>query len=86
MDRHVKNFIHKAFNFDVIVEYDFRKLYGFTFAFKSEFIGMKDHLTSASITPVGIIYEENGEFYMAPLYDDIEIEEVIKSYVEKEII
>ena len=86
MDRHVKNFIHKAFNFDVIVEYDFRKLYGFTFAFKSEFISMKDHLSSASITPVGIIYEENGEFYLAPLYDDIEIEEVIKSYVEKEII
>ena len=86
MDRHVKNFIHKAFNFDVIVEYDFRKLYGFTFAFKSEFIRMRNQLTSASITPVGIIYEENGEFYLAPLYDDIEIEEVIKSYVEKEII
>lgn len=86
MDKNIKNFIHDALNFNVIVEYDFRKLYGFTFAFKSEFIGMKDHLTSASITPVGIIYEENGEFYLAPLYDDIEIEEVIKSYVEKEII
>ena len=86
MDKNIKNFIHDAFNFDVIVEYDFRKLYGFTFAFKSEFIRMRNQLTSASITPVGIIYEENGEFYMAPLYDDIEIEEVIKSYVEKEII
>lgn len=86
MDKNIKNFIHDALNFDVIVEYDFQKLYGFTFAFKSEFISMKDHLTSASITPVGIIYEENGEFYLAPLYDDIEIEEVIKSYVEKEII
>ena len=86
MDKNIKNFIHDALNFDVIVEYDFRKLYGFTFAFKSEFIRMRNQLTSASITPVGIIYEENGEFYMAPLYDDIEIEEVIKSYVEKEII
>ena len=86
MDKNIKNFIHKAFNFDVIVEYNFRRLYGFTFAFKSEFIRMRNQLTSASITPVGIIYEENGEFYMAPLYDDIEIEEVIKSYVEKEII
>ena len=86
MDKNIKNFIHDAFNFDVIVEYDFRKLYGFTFAFKSEFIRMRNQLTSASITPFGIIYEENGEFYLAPLYDDIEIEEVIKSYVEKEII
>ena len=86
MDKNIKNFIHDALNFDVIVEYNFRRLYGFTFAFKSEFIRMRNQLTSASITPVGIIYEENGEFYMAPLYDDIEIEEVIKSYVEKEII
>ena len=86
MDKNIKNFIHDAFNFDVIVEYNFRRLYGFTFAFKSEFIRMRNQLTSASITPVGIIYEENGEFYLAPLYDDIEIEEVIKSYVEKEII
>ena len=86
MDKNIKNFHQDALNFDVIVEYDFRKLYGFTFAFKSEFIRMRNQLTSASITPVGIIYEENGEFYMAPLYDDIEIEEVIKSYVEKEII
>ena len=86
MDKNIKNFIHDALNFDVIVEYNFRRLYGFTFAFKSEFIRMRNQLTSASITPVGIIYEENGEFYLAPLYDDIEIEEVIKSYVEKEII
>ena len=86
MDKNIKNFVHDALNFKVTVEYDFRKLYGFTFAFKSEFIRMRNQLTSASITPVGIIYEENDEFYLAPLYDDIEIDEVIKSYVEKEII
>ena len=86
MDRHIKKLIHKALDFDEIVEYSFRKLYGFTFAFKSEYIIRNDNLTSASITPVGIIYEENGEFYLAPLYDDIEIEEVIKNFVEQEII
>lgn len=86
MDKNIKKLMHKAWDFDDIVEYTFRSMYGFTFAFKSEFIVMKDRLTSASIEPVGIIYEENGEFYLAPLYDDVEIEEVIKSYVEKVII
>ena len=86
MDKNIKKLVHRTFDFDEIVEYDFRKMYGFTFALKSEFISMNDHLTSASITPVGIIYEENGEYYLAPLYDDVEIEEVIKNYVEKEII
>ena len=86
MDKNIKKLVHMTFDFDEIVEYDFRKLYGFTFAFKSEFVRLNDHLTSASITPVGIIYEENGKYYLAPLYDDVEIEEVIKNYVEKEII
>lgn len=86
MDKNIKKLVHKTFDFDETVEYDFRKLYGLTFAFKSELVRIKDHLTSASVTPVGIIYEENGEFYLAPLYDDVEIEEVVKNYVEKEII
>lgn len=86
MDKNIKKLVHRTFDFDEIVEYDFRKLYGFTFAFKRELVSIRDNLTSASITPVGIIYEENGEFYLAPLYDDVEIEEVIKHYVEKEII
>ena len=86
MDKKIKNLINRTFNFNETVKYDFRKLYGFTFAFKSEFVSRNNRLTSASITPVGIIYEENGEFYLAPLYDNIEIDEVIRNYVEKEII
>lgn len=86
MDKKIKKYIYKALDTDEIVEYHFRRMYGFTFAFKSEFIIVRGNLTSASITPVGIIYEEKGEYYLAPLYGDVEIDEVIREYVEKEII
>ncbi|MDO5831391.1 MAG: hypothetical protein Q4Q14_01005 [Methanobrevibacter sp.] len=86
MDKNIKKVIQTAFDFNEIVEYSFRKLHGFTFAFKSEFVFRKGNITSASITPVGIIYEENDEFYLAPLYDDVEIDEIIRNYVEEEII
>ena len=86
MDKKIKEYVHKAFDIDEIVEYSFRKLHGFTFAFKSEFVIIRGNLTSASITPVGIIYEENSEFYLAPLYGDVEIDEVIRTYVEEGII
>ena len=82
MDKKIKEYIHKAFDIDEIVEYSFRKMCGLTFAFKSEFVIIRGNLTSASITPVGIIYEENGEFYFAPLHEAVKIDEVIEEYVK----
>ena len=43
---------------------------------------MKDSLTSAEIKPVGIFYEENGEFYLAPLDETINIEQIVEEYVK----
>ena len=85
MDERVKSFVFNALNIEEIKRYEFRTICGFTFAFKKEEIRINNHLSSAEILPVGIIYEENSEFYFAPLHDGVEIDEVIKSFVEKVI-
>ncbi len=82
MDEHIKSIAEMLFDIDEITEYIFHEICGLTFVFKSEMLLMKSRISSASIIPVGIIYEENGEYYLAPLYDTINIDEIIKSYVE----
>ena len=44
---------------------------------------IKGRISSASIAPVGIIYEENGQYYLAPLDEAVNINETVKEYVEK---
>lgn len=78
----IKEFIEDTFGVKKIKEYDFRQICGFTFVFESDIICIKEKVSSASINPVGIIYEENGEFYFTPLHETVEIEEVIKAYVK----
>ena len=78
----VKNVICKTLGFEKIDRYHFKRLYGFTFVFKSQLISIRDNLASAEISPIGIIYEENGEYYFAPLHHTDEISEIIKEYVE----
>lgn len=86
MKDEIIDFLSGELDMEGNVEFEFRELYGFTFVFQKWFLSYEENYSSAEIKPVGIIYEENGEFYLAPLYEDVEIEEVIKSYVEKEII
>ena len=61
---------------------EFKKLYGFTFVFKKRIIKFRNEAISAEIKPLGIIYDENGEYYFAPLYRRANINQVVKEYVE----
>ena len=61
---------------------EFRQLYGFTFVFKTDIVNINENITSAEIKNIGIIYEENDEYYFAPLYDVEDIDEIIREYVK----
>ena len=61
---------------------EFRQIYGFTFVFLTTFNSVMGKVSSAEITPVGIIYDENGEYYFAPLKDNIKAEKVVEEFVE----
>lgn len=85
MDDFIKDFMDELFDMEMISKYDFRETCGFTFVFRSEFIHIRENITSASIAPVAIIYEEKGEYFLAPLDEAIDKNEIIKEYVEKHI-
>ena len=85
MDNPMKNFIYDALNIKKTKNYEFRTIYGFTFVFKKEEMRINNNLSSAEILPIGIIYDENGEYYFAPLHETDEIHEIVKSFVEKVI-
>ena len=63
-------------------EYIFKKIHGFTFVFKEEILAIKNQIASGEIKPIGIIYEENGEYYFAPLDEVDDIKPIIKIFVE----
>lgn len=85
MDKFIEELIEDIFEIKIDKEYHFRKLCGFTFAFKEEVAFIKNKISSADLRPVGIIYEENGEYWLAPLYDAIEIDEVVHEFVRKNL-
>ena len=82
MDEFIKDFIEEAFDIETINKYEFRTVCGFTFVFESEITTMHNHIPSASIRPVAIIYEENDQYYLAPLDEPIKINEIVKDFVE----
>lgn len=85
MDKDVEEFIEDLLDIKKIGRYGFREIYGFTFVFKEEIFLINDHRSSAEIRPIGIIYEENGEYYLAPIDVVDEIEEVIKEFVKQQL-
>ena len=85
MDKEIRKFIEDIFEIKTIYEYQFREVYGFTFVFKKEICLINDKITSAEIKPIGIIYEENGEYYLAPIDVVYEIEEVVKEFVKQQL-
>ena len=85
MDKFMEDLIEDLFEIKIEKEYHFRKLYGLTFAFKQEIAYLNNKISSADIRPVGIIYEENDQYCLAPLYDAIEIEEVVREFVWKNL-
>ena len=82
MDSDIRKFVHDALDIEVTSEYEFRKLYGFTFVFRTDMIAINDRISSAEIAPIGIIYDENGEYYYAPLDVTDEIDKIVKKFVE----
>lgn len=74
-------------NFIETSEIEFKKLYGFTFVFEKNTVTINDNIASAEIKPVGIIYEENDEYYFAPLDAvnniNVIVEEFAKKYMSK---
>lgn len=81
----MKDEIFETFQINETTTYEFREICGFTFAFTTRMLTMRGRLTSAEIRPVGIFYEKNGEFYLAPLYETINIEEVVKEFVMQQL-
>ena len=67
MENEIRNFINDIFDIDQKTEYYFHELHGFTFVIKEEFSMIHGQVSSAQLEPIGIIYEENDEFYFAPL-------------------
>ena len=85
MDRYIEKFIEDIFDIRTDKEYHFKEVYGLTFAFSEKIVHINDKISSAELRPVGIIYEENSQYYLAPLYDAIEIEEVVREFVRKNL-
>ena len=63
-------------------EFKFKDLYGFTFVFEENILRINEKISSAELKPVGIIYEENGEYYFAPLHKRTDIKAIVKEYVK----
>lgn len=70
-------------NFIETSEIEFKKLYGFTFVFEKNTVTINDNIASAEIKPVGIIYEENDEYYFAPLDAVNNINVIVEKFAKK---
>lgn len=71
------------FNIKMDTSYEFKELYGLTFVFRRMTFIFKPPASSAEIRPAGIIYEENDQYYFAPLDETVDIEEIVKEFVKK---
>lgn len=82
MNDDVFNDILKSFELTQDTTLEFKEVYGFTFVFKKKVISFRGSVSSAEIKPLGIIYNESGEYYFAPLYRTVNINQVVKEYTE----
>lgn len=63
-------------------EFKFKNVNGLTFVFEENILEVNEKISSAELKPLGIIYEENDEFYLAPLDEVTDIKAIIKKFVE----
>lgn len=82
MSDDILNYLEDLFEFKYDTGFEFKEIYGFTFVFKRKILLFKDRVSSAEIAPAGIIYEENGQYYFAPLDKVTDIEEIVEEYVK----
>lgn len=76
-------FIENILKINNEIRYEFREIYGFTFVFETSITSLRDKISSAEIKPVGIIYDENDEYYLAPIDEDIQKDAIIKDFVNE---
>lgn len=81
MKDEIVDFITCQFDIDESITFEFREVCGFTFAFQKSVFTYHEKYSSAEIKPVAIIYEENGELYLAPLDEMPKIDEVVREFV-----
>ena len=79
----IEDLIKEFTGMTVINEIDSKKVCGFYFAIKTQQVMIKNEISSSEIKPVAIIYEENDQYYLAPIDDACKTEEVVKNFVEK---
>ncbi|WP_295112141.1 hypothetical protein [uncultured Methanobrevibacter sp.] len=63
-------------------EFKFKNVNGLIFVFEENILEVNEKISSAELKPLGIIYEENDEFYLAPLDEVSDIKAIIKEFVE----
>ena len=66
----------------IIKEIEFSDKYNLTFVFTSKFIAINNEIASAEISPTGIIYINNSDYYFAPLSKDYDYDEIINEYIK----
>ena len=64
-------------------EFKFKDSYGFTFVFEENILRINEKILSAELKPVGIIYEENDEYYFAPLDEVGDIKAIINEFMKR---
>ena len=64
-------------------EFKFKDSYGFTFVFEEDILRINEKISSAELKPVGIIYEENDEYYFAPLDEVGDIKAIINEFMKR---
>ena len=80
-DRILKD-LEEIFNINEDMKIEFKEICGFTFVFITRVFTINEQLSSAEIKPAGIIYDENDQYYFAPLYDVDNLEEIVKEFVK----
>ena len=68
-----------------IEKIEFKKKYNLTFVFQTKTTLYNDIIASSEITPLGIIYTNEKDYYFAPLCEDYNISEIVKEYVENDL-
>ena len=85
MDSKIEKLIEDFVKITSLKEYQFREVCGLTFVFEKKIAFINDEISSGEMKPLAIIYEENGEYYLAPLHAVDEINEVVKEFVRTQI-
>ena len=82
----MKDEIKKPLHMNIISDFEFNEICGFTIVFERKITEIKGEVQSGEIEPIGIIYDENGEYYFAPLVDNVDnLNVILQEFVETQL-